>query len=91
MLASAGGLGLLHAASLSIASGWWLQLGVFGLFALLLDQVRSGSHNRHGVRAAALGFAFGMGWFVAGICWLFISMHRYGGMPAPLEIGRAHV
>ena len=84
LLASAGGLGLLHAASLSIASGWWLQLGVFGLFALLLDQVRSGSNNRHGVRAAALGFAFGMGWFVAGICWLFISMHRYGGMPAPL-------
>ncbi|MEZ5604973.1 MAG: hypothetical protein R3E41_12410 [Burkholderiaceae bacterium] len=23
-------------------------------------------------------------WFVAGVAWLYVSMHRYGGMPAPI-------
>ena len=33
-------------------------------------------------RAAGLGFAFGIGWLCAGTWWLFVSMHRYGGLPA---------
>ena len=33
-------------------------------------------------RAAALGFVFGIGWLCAGTWWLFVSMHRYGGLPA---------
>ncbi|HET9736362.1 MAG TPA: apolipoprotein N-acyltransferase [Burkholderiales bacterium] len=38
-----------------------------------------------GARAAAwLGFAFGMGTFLAGVSWVYISLHRYGAMPAPL-------
>ncbi len=36
------------------------------------------------LRAAGIGFAYGLGLFVAGLCWLYISMHRYGGMPAPM-------
>ena len=36
-------------------------------------------------RAAAwLGFAFGMGTFLAGVSWVYVSLHRYGAMPAPL-------
>jgi apolipoprotein N-acyltransferase len=35
-------------------------------------------------RAALLGWAFGCGWLVAGTWWLFVSLHRYGGLPAPL-------
>ena len=36
-------------------------------------------------RSAALsGFAFGMGMFLTGVSWAYISMHRYGGMPAIL-------
>jgi apolipoprotein N-acyltransferase len=35
-------------------------------------------------RAALLGWAYGTGWLGAGVWWLFISMHRYGGLPAPL-------
>jgi apolipoprotein N-acyltransferase len=35
-------------------------------------------------RAAALGWAYGVGWLGAGVWWLFISMHRYGHLPAPL-------
>lgn len=30
------------------------------------------------------GFAWGLGSFVAGVSWLFVALHRYGGMPAPL-------
>jgi apolipoprotein N-acyltransferase len=36
-------------------------------------------------RAAAwTGFVFGMGLFLAGVSWVYISLHRFGGMPAPL-------
>ncbi|MBA4176966.1 MAG: apolipoprotein N-acyltransferase [Leptothrix sp. (in: Bacteria)] len=35
-------------------------------------------------RAALLGWAYGTGWLCAGTWWLFISMYRYGGLPAPL-------
>ena len=34
--------------------------------------------------AALTGFAFGMGLFLTGVSWAYISMHRYGGMSAPL-------
>jgi len=38
-----------------------------------------------GPRAAAwTGFAFGMGMFLAGVSWVYISLHRFGAMPAPL-------
>ena len=35
-------------------------------------------------RSAALGFAFGMGLFLAGVSWVYISLHQFGAMPAPL-------
>ena len=36
-------------------------------------------------RAAAwTGFLFGMGMFLAGVSWVYISLHRFGAMPAPL-------
>ena len=37
-------------------------------------------------RAAALGWAFGTGWLSAGTWWLFISLHRYGQLPAVLAV-----
>lgn len=33
-------------------------------------------------RAFMLGWLYGTAWLVAGTWWLFISMHRYGGLPA---------
>ena len=33
-------------------------------------------------RAAHDGFAYAFGWLGAGVWWLYISMHRYGGLPA---------
>lgn len=36
-------------------------------------------------RAAAwLGFAYGLGFFLAGVSWVYVSLHDVGGMAAPL-------
>jgi len=34
--------------------------------------------------AAWLGFCFGLGMFLAGVSWVYISLHRFGAMPAPI-------
>ncbi len=31
--------------------------------------------------AALIGWAYGSGWLIAGVHWLYISMNRYGGLP----------
>ena len=36
--------------------------------------------------AARLGFAFGFGLFSAGVGWLYVAMHEYGGMPMLLAV-----
>jgi apolipoprotein N-acyltransferase len=33
---------------------------------------------------AATGFDFGMGLFLAGVSWVYVSLHDFGAMPAPL-------
>jgi apolipoprotein N-acyltransferase len=35
-------------------------------------------------QAAALGWCFGCAWLLASTWWLYISLHRYGGLAAPL-------
>ncbi|MBL8382858.1 MAG: apolipoprotein N-acyltransferase [Burkholderiales bacterium] len=35
-------------------------------------------------RAALLGWLFGLGYFVVGVSWVYVSMHDVGGMPAAL-------
>ncbi len=58
---------------------WWLQPAAL---ALLLWRVHEASPRR----AAALGLAFGTAWLCAGTWWLFISLHRYGGLPAWMAV-----
>jgi apolipoprotein N-acyltransferase len=58
---------------------WWpLQ---FLALAYLFYQVGMGSSPR---RATLLGWAFGFGWSVAGMHWLYIAITRFGGLPAVL-------
>ena len=35
---------------------------------------------------AWIGFFFGMGLFVAGVSWIYVSLSLFGGMPAPLAV-----
>ncbi|UVW28202.1 apolipoprotein N-acyltransferase [Massilia sp. H6] len=75
LMALAGALSLLSFAPF----GWWpLQL-----LALAYFFYRVGVENtpRHGL---LLGWAFGFGWSVAGMHWLYIAITRFGGLPAIL-------
>lgn len=35
-------------------------------------------------RAAALGWWFGLGFFLCGVSWVYVSLHNFGAMPVPL-------
>lgn len=81
--------GALHAAStgwpvaIGLARGqtlWPLQLVAMGLLSLALLRTRS-------ARAAfAVGWAFGMSFLACTFWWLFVAMHTYGGLQAPLAV-----
>lgn len=56
--------------------GWW-PLQILTL-AFMFRLVQAESSAR---RAALIGWIYGFGWLAAGTHWLYISMHRYGGLP----------
>lgn len=76
--------GLAQAASMALpgsgAPQWWLQLLALLALAWL---VRPGTPWR---RAAGLGWVFATAWLAGTFWWLFISMHTYGGLAAPLAV-----
>ncbi|MDO9218136.1 MAG: apolipoprotein N-acyltransferase [Lacisediminimonas sp.] len=77
LAALAGALSTLSFAPL----GWWgLQ---FITLAALFALVERAATVR---QAALLGWAFSFGWMAGGIWWLFISLHRYGGLPAWIAV-----
>jgi apolipoprotein N-acyltransferase len=55
-----------------------LPILTLGLLFLLWRRVESARQT------AVLGFAWGMGCFLAGVSWVYVSMHDVGGMVAPL-------
>ena len=69
--------GALHTLAYVHTAAWPLALAAVALLVFVL-------HASAPLRAGLLGFSFGVGWLVAGTWWLYISMHRYGGLPAPL-------
>lgn len=62
--------------------GWWpIQ---FLSLAFLFYQVGMDTRVK---RSTLIGWAFGFGWSVAGMHWLFITMNRFGNIPAPMAVG----
>ncbi len=81
-LAAAAGAGWLQAASLAWPGGgqplWWLQVFSLAVLAGLLQRTS-------GWRSAALvAWVFATAWLTGTFWWLYISMHVYGGLAAPL-------
>jgi apolipoprotein N-acyltransferase len=72
-------LGALHSLPFVHTGAWWLQLACVGWLAWRVQAVTP-------ARAAALGWLFGAAWLGSGVWWLFVSMHRYGGLSAPLAV-----
>jgi apolipoprotein N-acyltransferase len=78
VLALALAAGAAQAAAFAPLQWWPLQILGLALLAALAQRAPSAW------RAMAAGWAFGFGWLASGLWWLYISMHDFGGMPAPL-------
>jgi apolipoprotein N-acyltransferase len=68
-------------AAFTACSLWAAWLQPIALAVALLVVTNSGWRQ-----AALRGIAFGMGWLGTSVWWLYISLHVYGGMPAPLAV-----
>jgi apolipoprotein N-acyltransferase len=75
-------------AALLLGAATVLGFAPFGLFplpilalALLFQLWRRAASPR---AAAFLGFAWGLGFFLAGVSWVYVSLHDVGGMALPL-------
>ena len=68
------------AAVLGFAPFGFYAVPVISLTALLLLWQRC----RRARSAAAIGFSFGAGKFLAGTSWVYVSLHDYGGMAVPV-------
>ena len=78
--AAALGAGVLHTAAFAPTGFWWLQLIALAVLAGLVFEATPR-------RAALLGLLFGLGWLASGLWWLYISLHDFGHIPAPLAVG----
>lgn len=72
-------LGALQTLAYVHTEAWWLQLACVGLLAWRASRATP-------LLAAGLGAAYGTAWVALGTWWLFISMHRYGGLPAWMAV-----
>jgi apolipoprotein N-acyltransferase len=75
--ALAAAAGALQTLAFVHTQAWWLPIATLAWLVARLSVATPG-------RAAWLGGLYGTGWLAAGVWWLFVSMHRYGAIPAPL-------
>ena len=71
--------GALFALPVVVTAAWPLQL----LCLVWLSQRLAGASVR---QAALLGWLFSAAWIGVSVWWLFISLHRFGGLPAALAV-----
>ena len=80
------GLGLPLAAGAASVLGFapvgvW-SVPILALAALFAVWARSGSPRQ----AWLSGYAFGLGYFLAGVSWVYVSLHEFGDMPMVLAV-----
>ena len=80
-------LGALHAAAFIDDRAWPIEIAALAGLAALSLRAALEVEGRRGSRRAAfggarVGFAFGLGWLLTGVSWIYISLHTYGEMPA---------
>lgn len=68
------------ASVVGFAPFYYWPVPIVALAALFLVWRASGS----ALQAALSGFAFGLGYFLAGVSWVYVSLHVFGSMPAAL-------
>ena len=74
------GAGALSVLAFAPFGFWPIQIATLALvfhLALHTDSTRC---------SALIGWAYGFGWTGCGVYWLFISMHRFGGLPSWLAV-----
>ncbi len=76
---AAASLGALQTLAFVHTALWWLPLLCTAVLATWVWRATPR-------RAALLGWLFASAWLGAGVWWLFISLHRYGGLPAWLAV-----
>ena len=78
-------LGALHAAAFIDDAAWPIAIAALaGIATLAARAARDTTSWRAAFAGARAGLAFGLGWLLTGISWIYISLHTYGEMPAPL-------
>lgn len=78
-------LGALHAAAFIDDAAWPIAIAALaGIATLAARAARDTTSWRAAFAGARAGFAFGLGWFLTGISWIYISLHTYGQMAAPI-------
>ncbi|MDP2787054.1 MAG: apolipoprotein N-acyltransferase [Pseudomonadota bacterium] len=68
----------------ALASLGYAPIGWFPLPILTLAGLFWLARNAAPGRAFLLGWAYGLGLFLAGVAWVYVSLSTYGGMPAPV-------
>lgn len=69
--------GVAHTAAFAPLEWWPLQILAVAALAAAVARATP-------AQAAWRGLCFGFAWLASGLWWLYISMHDFGGMPAPL-------
>ena len=72
-------LGALHSVVFVQLAAWPVQMVIVGVVATVGSRLTPWA-------SARFGWIFATSWLACGIWWLFISMHRYGGLPAWLSV-----
>ncbi|MBI3231303.1 MAG: hypothetical protein HYZ45_14400 [Burkholderiales bacterium] len=87
-LGIAAGMGALPALNFLPHWQWLLQLVVLSCLLRLMVRLPRQQDTSEKVHRLAFiqGWAFGFGWIIASVYWLYIAMHRFGDMPAPLAV-----